>query len=90
MCSKSIADNMVIKGVLAGRSPLSAAAACIYMASHLMGNPKSPKDIATVAGVSDGTIRTSYRLLWAKREDLIDEDWLKEGKGDLKRLPSGV
>lgn len=88
MASKSIADNMVSKGVLAGRSPLSAAAACIYMASHLMGVPKSPKEIAAVAGVSDGTIRTSYRLLYVKKEELIDDDWLKEGKGDLKRLPA--
>jgi len=88
MASKSIADNMVAKGVLAGRSPLSAAAACIYMASHLMGVPKSPKEIANVAGVSDGTIRTSYRLLHASKDDLIDEEWLKEGKGDMKRLPA--
>lgn len=88
MASKSIADNMVAKGVLAGRSPLSAAAACIYMASHLMGVAKSPKEIAAVAGVSDGTIRTSYRLLYAKKDELIDEEWLKEGKGDLKRLPA--
>lgn len=88
MASKSIAENMIAKGVLAGRSPLSAAAACIYMASHLMGVPKTPKNIADVAGVSDGTIRTSYRLLYAKKEELIDEEWLKEGKGDLKRLPA--
>ena len=44
-CSKSIAEKLTSVGSLAGRSPLSAAAACIYMASHLMGDPKMPKEI---------------------------------------------
>lgn len=74
-------------GALAGRSPLSAAAACIYLASHLLNNPRSAKDIAGVVGVSDGTIRTSYKLLLAKKDELIDPDWLKDGKGDMSLLP---
>ena len=75
-------------GSLAGRSPLSIAAACIYMASHLMGQPKSPKDISAVAGVSDGTIRNAYKLIFPKREKLIDPEWLESGKGgDIRALP---
>ena len=75
-------------GALAGRSPLSAAAACIFFASYLMGDPKSAKDIGNIAGVSDGTIRTSYKLLKAEKDQLINPEWLKpEGKGDLSRLP---
>lgn len=58
------------------------------MASHLMGQPKSPKEIASVAGVSDGTIRTAYKLLYAEKDKLIDPKWLEDGKGDLKKLPS--
>ena len=72
---------------LAGRSPLSVAAACIYMASHLLGKPKSAKDIASIAGVSDGTIRTAYKFLYQERESIIEPDWIKDGKGSMDRLP---
>ena len=78
---------MQSSGSLAGRSPLSVAAACIYMASYLMGTPKSLKDISTVAGVSDGTIRTAYKLIYSEREDLVDPKWLQPGKADMKKLP---
>lgn len=78
--------------MLAGRSPLSVAAACIYTASHFLGQPKSPKDISAVAGVSDSTIRNAYKLIYPKREMLIDPDWLEKGKGgligDMKNLPA--
>jgi len=68
---------------LAGRSPLSVAAACIYMASHFVGEPKTSKRIADVAGVSDGTIKTAYRFLYQKKEDLIEPDW----EGSMDKLP---
>lgn len=85
--AKAIAERMSSVGSLAGRSPLSAAAACIYMASHLMGDPRTPKEIAGVAQVSDGTIRTAYKLLYTEKDQLIDPTWLGEGKGDMNRLP---
>ncbi|MCJ1253223.1 transcription initiation factor IIB [Lignoscripta atroalba] len=87
MVSQELADKMSTVGSLAGRSPLSAAAACIYFASHLMRQGKSAKEISAVAGVSDGTIRTSYKLLEAEKDKLINPDWLKDGKGDAKLLP---
>lgn len=86
--ARAIAEKMSAGGSLAGRSPLSAAAACIYMASHLMGDPKSPKEIAAVADVSDGTIRTAYKLLYAEIDKLIQPEWLGEGKGDMSKLPT--
>lgn len=75
---------------LAGRSPLSVAAACIYMTSHLMAEIRTPKAIAKVAGVSEGTIRTAYRFLYNVRETLVEKDWLGPGKlqGDMARLPA--
>ena len=85
--SQALADKMGTVGALAGRSPLSAAAACIYFASHLMKQPKNAKQISQVAGVSDGTIRTSYKLLEAEKERLVDPEWLKDGKGDMALLP---
>ena len=90
--AQQIAEKMDQGAMLAGRSPLSVAAACIYTASHFMGQPKSPKEISLVAGVSDGTIRNAYKLIYPKREMLIDPDWLATGKGgmigDLKNLPT--
>ena len=89
--SQEIADRMDQGGMLAGRSPLSIAAACIYTGSHLMGQPKTAKDISVVAGVSDGTIRNAYKLIYPKRELLIKPEWLLTGKGrlvgDLDNLP---
>ena len=89
--SQEIADRMDKAGMLAGRSPLSVAAACIYTASHFMNQGKTPKEISSVAGVSDGTIRNAYKLIYPRREKLINPDWLVKGKGgivgDLKNLP---
>ena len=52
-----------------------------------MKDPKTAKEIATVAGVSDGTIRTSYKLLETKKDEVVDPEWLKDGKGDMSLLP---
>jgi transcription initiation factor TFIIB len=57
------------------------------MASYLMGHGKSAKEISQVAHVSDGTIRGAYKQLYAERENLVDKDWIKDGKGDLGKLP---
>lgn len=72
---------------LAGRSPLSVAAACIYFSSYLMGEPKSSKEIASVAGVSDGTIKTAYKFLYQARERLVDPEWLANDQGFMDQLP---
>lgn len=85
--SAALSDRVTAMGHLAGRSPLSIVAACIYMASALMGRGKSAKEISGVAHVSDGTIRGAYKQLYAHRERLIDPEWIKDGKGDMSRLP---
>ncbi len=87
--SQGLAEKMSTVGDLAGRSPLSVAAACIYMASYLLGKPKTPKEISQVAGVSDGTIRTAYKYLYQERERLIEPEWIADGKGKMENLPVG-
>ncbi|TVY80721.1 Transcription initiation factor IIB [Lachnellula suecica] len=87
--SQGLADKMSTVGDLAGRSPLSVAAACIYMASYLLGKGKTPKEISQVAGVSDGTIRTAYKYLYQERERLIEPEWIADGKGKMDNLPVG-
>ncbi|TKW54905.1 Transcription initiation factor IIB [Colletotrichum tanaceti] len=73
--SRALARKTSSVSELAGRSPLSVAAACIYMASHLMKEVRTSKEIASVAGVSDGTIKTAYRFLYQARDRLIEKEW---------------
>ncbi|KAK3319081.1 cyclin-like protein [Apodospora peruviana] len=76
---------------LAGRSPLSVAAACIYMACHMMDEPKPSKEIASVVGVSDGTVKTAYRFLYQARDQIMggkDSKWTPEEKKTLEKLPA--
>lgn len=86
--AQDLASRAAARGTLAGRSPISSAAACIYMVAHLMRQPRSAKDISNVAGVSDGTIRNAYKLLYNERVNLVDSKWTENGKGDIELLPS--
>ncbi|CAK7235511.1 transcription initiation factor IIB [Sporothrix curviconia] len=82
--SKALARKTTGIPDLAGRSPLSVAAACIYFASQYLDDPRASKDIAAIAGVSDGTIKTAYRFLYNARETLVEADW----SGKLENLSS--
>ncbi|KAJ9162272.1 TFIIB-domain-containing protein [Coniochaeta hoffmannii] len=86
--SRELAGKTASVPDLAGRSPLSVAAACIYFASHLLGDIRTSKEIARVAGVSDGTIRTAYRFLWNARDTLVDPAWIVNGQGSMEKLPT--
>ncbi|KAI9890929.1 MAG: transcription initiation factor IIB [Vezdaea aestivalis] len=85
--SQAIAERETTTGALAGRSPLSAAAAFIYMASHLVGKGKSSQEIAPVARVSDGTIKAAYKELLKHQDTLFDPEWIKSGRINLDKLP---
>lgn len=84
--SRDLAEQATDISALAGRSPLSVAAACIYMACHLMGEPRSSAPIAKQTGVSDGTVKTAYKFLFAARDQLIKKEWLQEG-GKMENIP---
>ncbi|KAL7946019.1 cyclin-like protein [Trichoderma barbatum] len=84
--SRDLAEQATDISALAGRSPLSVAAACIYMACHLMGEPRPSAPIAKQTGVSDGTVKTAYKFLFAYRETLIKKEWLEEG-GKMENIP---
>lgn len=81
-----LASKLKETGGLAGRSPLSAAAAAIFMAGHLMNEPKSAKEISGVAKVSDSTIRQAYKLLYADKDILIDQETVNKGV-NVDKLP---
>lgn len=71
---------------LVGRSPLSVAAACIYMACHLVNEPRSTAEIAKYSGVSDGTVKNSYKFLYAVKDLVWRDEWIKHG-ASLDRVP---
>ncbi|KAL8874079.1 MAG: hypothetical protein Q9174_000550 [Haloplaca sp. 1 TL-2023] len=87
MLAQDIALKVDTTGLLAGRSPISVAAACIYMASWLVGEGRSAKDVSSIAGVSDGTIRNAYKLMHPSKDDLVKADWVKDGRANFKGLP---
>ncbi|KAH6914740.1 cyclin-like protein [Coprinopsis sp. MPI-PUGE-AT-0042] len=74
-------------GIADGRSPVSIAGGAIYFTCKLLGKEATLRDISTVAGVSEGTIKLVYRLYYAEKERLVKKEWIEEGKADLKRLP---
>jgi len=49
------------KGVSIGRDPAGIAAAALYIACRLMGEKKTQKKVAEIAGVTEVTVRNRYR-----------------------------
>ncbi|KAJ8515792.1 hypothetical protein ONZ45_g6846 [Pleurotus djamor] len=88
---QSICSDIIIAarkhGIADGRSPVSIAGGAIYFTCHLLGKPKSARDISSVAGVSEGTIKLVYRLYFAAKEKLVKKKWIEDGKAKLERLP---
>lgn len=56
-------------GLTSGKGPTGVAAAALYIASVLLGERKTQKDVAEVAGVTEVTIRNRYRELSEKLND---------------------
>ncbi|CAH6718537.1 transcription initiation factor IIB [[Candida] jaroonii] len=70
-----IARRCTELGVLAGRSPTTIAATVIYMTNLIFGADLQSSKIADKTGVSEGTIKTSYRVMLEHKKDLIDPTW---------------
>lgn len=85
--AQDIAQKMSAMGALAGRSPVSAAAVSIYMASYLLGTPRTASEISTKITVSDSTIKNAYKSLHKHREELVGAEWQEKG-AKLDRLPA--
>lgn len=86
LIAEECAARVTQMGVAAGRSPLSITGACLYLVAHLMGEPRSPKEIGSAVDVSDGTIRTAYKLIVAELDRIVDDEWIRKG-GDKSRVP---
>lgn len=70
-------------GILAGRSPITITASIIYMVVTMFGIDMNVSRIAEHTGVSDSTIKTSFKFLWDERERLVDPAWVESGKVKL-------
>ncbi|XP_050701478.1 transcription initiation factor IIB-like [Eriocheir sinensis] len=70
-----IARKAVDLDIVPGRSPISVAAAAIYMASQASDDKRTQKDIGDIAGVADVTIRQSYKLMYPHAKELFPEDF---------------
>lgn len=71
----AVAKEAVRLDLVAGRSPISIAAAAIYMASQASNDKKSAKEIGEIAGVAEVTIKQSYKLLYPKANELLPESY---------------
>jgi len=70
-----IAKRSVDLDIVPGRSPISVAAAAIYMASQASDDKRTQREIAEIAGVADVTIRQSYKLMLPRAAELFPADF---------------
>jgi len=71
VASTFIAKKAVEMDLVGGRSPISLAAAAIYMASQASKERKTAREIGEIAGVAEATIRQSYRQMYPRAKDLF-------------------
>ncbi|KAG2002501.1 transcription initiation factor IIB [Coprinopsis cinerea AmutBmut pab1-1] len=74
-------------GIADSRSPLSIAGGAIYFCCMLLGHTRTLREISQVAGVTETTIQSVYRLYYFEKEKLVKKEWLESGKADMSRLP---
>jgi len=68
-----IAKQSVDLDIVPGRSPISVTAAAIYMASQASHDKKTQREISDISGVTDITIRHSYKLMLPKAAELFPD-----------------
>ncbi|VDN04355.1 unnamed protein product [Thelazia callipaeda] len=70
-----IAKKAVELDLVAGRSPISIAAAAIYMASQASNDKKTAKEIGEIAGAAEVTVKQTYKLLYPRAPELFPPDF---------------
>ena len=70
MISQQIGGNILCRLHPTDGSPLPVIAVSFYMASHLVGPSKPVKEIAEVVGISEGTIRFAYGIMYRLRRNI--------------------
>ncbi|ODV84523.1 hypothetical protein CANARDRAFT_29061 [[Candida] arabinofermentans NRRL YB-2248] len=85
--AQHIARRLKEVGVLEGRSPTTIAATVIYFTTAVFKQQVTLGKISEKTGVSEGTIKASYKHLYAAKEKLVDSSWIESGKIDLENVP---
>ncbi|WP_414838323.1 transcription initiation factor IIB [Candidatus Nanosalina sp. VS9-1] len=75
--ARKIVKEAMDKGVTSGRSPSSVSSAALYIGALLEGDKVTQKEVAEVAGVTQTTVRKTYRLI---SEELGLEEEIEEAK----------
>jgi len=70
-----IAKRAVDLDLVPGRSPISVAAAAIYMAVQASVDKKTQREISDIAGVAEVTIKQSYKLMIPRAAELFPENF---------------
>ncbi|XP_058122405.1 transcription initiation factor IIB-like [Anopheles ziemanni] len=70
-----IAQQASTLAIVEGRSPISVAAAAIYMVSQASNSKKTYEEIGSIAGVSELTIRQCYKLMYPHARELFPPDF---------------
>ncbi|XP_050072413.1 transcription initiation factor IIB-like [Anopheles maculipalpis] len=70
-----IAQTAIKMDIVSGLSPISVAAAAIYMASQASDTVISNRNIAQIAGVAELTIRKAYKLMLPYAEELFPKNF---------------
>lgn len=65
-----LSHSVAEKGILAGKSPITIVAACLYFVSCLSNDPKSAKEISAIAGCTETTLKNAYRFLYDAKEEI--------------------
>ncbi|CAO1628208.1 unnamed protein product [Jaminaea pallidilutea] len=77
--TEEMAETIKDKGILDGRSPVTVAAACIYLSTTVwgMGATMTPRKIAEATGVSPVTIKGSYRDMIKFKDQILTPEILR-------------
>uniref|UniRef100_A0A7E4VGY3 Transcription initiation factor IIB n=1 Tax=Panagrellus redivivus TaxID=6233 RepID=A0A7E4VGY3_PANRE len=70
-----IAKKAVELDLVAARSPISIAAAAIYMASQASKDKRTAKEIGEVAGAAEQTIKQTYKFLLPRARELFPPEF---------------
>uniref|UniRef100_A0A9J2PQC3 Transcription initiation factor IIB n=2 Tax=Ascaris TaxID=6251 RepID=A0A9J2PQC3_ASCLU len=75
MVATTIAKKAVERDLVAGRSPISIAAAAIYMASQASNERRTAKEIGAIAGAAETTVKLTYKLMLPCAHELFPHDF---------------
>jgi len=75
--AKVVTDRARLIGAVQGKSPVSIAAAGIYLVSQLSSKDRrTTKEIGAIVGVSDVTIRSAYKEMYRTRHEIVPKEFI--------------